>query len=357
MNGQSGDTEDGLDARVPSSSGAGTAKVEEREEGRAGIELIARYRRGLTVGVALLVLTYAGLSVRAELQSVMGHLRAFHWIALVPVLGLSLGNYAIRFVRWQFYLLRLDIRLDWKQSLSIFLSGLSMTITPGKAGELLKSLLLKAQAGTPFLKSAPVIAAERLTDFLALIILAGIGIGTYYPQHREWLALVFVLILGVTLVAGSPRLSHMVLQHASRLPWIGKLASALEPAWDATCLLLAPRALLVGTLLSLSAWFAECVGYYGVFWGHGVAATLDVCTFLYAFSTLIGVVSPGGLVVTDASLTEGARLLIPGVSLSLATAAAFVIRGATLWFAVLVGSLALLRSSDRISAPPSGPAS
>lgn len=316
--------------------------------GQRGPDLLSRYRRGLTIGLGVAAFTYALMSLRAELQAVMGHLRAFDWRVLVPVLLLSLANYAIRFLRWEVYLHRLDIRLRRADSLGIFLSGLSMTITPGKAGELLKSLLLREISGTPFLKSAPVIVAERLTDFLALVILAGFGIGTYYPQHAGWLLLTFVLLLSAVLLLGSPRFSRLVLTLGGRTPGVGRIVQALEPAWEATLRLLEPRALLLGTGLSILAWFAECLGYLGVFWGHGIATGPGVCTFLYAFSTLIGVVSPGGLVVTDASLAEGARLLIPGVSLSLATAAAFVIRAATLWFAVLVGSLALLRTRGQL---------
>ena len=317
--------------------------------------LLGRYRRGLTIGLALAVLTYGGLSLRAELGRVLEHLLAFRWIFLLPVLLLSLANYALRFVRWEFYLRELSIHIARKDSLSIFLAGLSMTITPGKAGELLKTLLLKEVCGTPLMRSASVILVERLTDFLALVLLAGIGISTYYPDQQKWLGLLGACLVSGVAVLNSERLSLAILNFLRRLPGLSGLSARLEELWRAAHTLLSFRPLLLGVLLSTLAWLAECIGYFVVFNGHGVQAGLNVCVFLYAFSTIVGVVSPGGLVITDASLGEGALLLIPGMDPSLATAAAFVIRLCTLWFAVLVGSIALLRFQGHRSSPESLP--
>ena len=49
-------------------------------------------------------------------------------------------------------------------------------MTPGKVGELLKSYLLKQIRGTPISTSAPIVMAERLTDGLAMLVLASVGL-------------------------------------------------------------------------------------------------------------------------------------------------------------------------------------
>lgn len=316
---------------------ASAEALEERKD------LLSRYRRGLSIGLALGVLTYAGLSLRAEVGHVLDHLRTFEWRYLVPVLLLSLVNFFVRFLRWQYYLRKLHIQIGARQSLSIFLSGLSMTITPGKAGELLKTVLVRDTTGAPVLRTASVVLVERVTDFIALVLLAGLGIGTYYQDQQGWLWVLGAVLLGGVLLLNSERVSVKLLWTLAYLPWGDRFVPRLLELYHAARALLGARALLLGIGLSLVAWCAECLGYFVVFNGHGVDASLRVCTFLYAFSTLVGVVSPGGLMVTDASLEAGARLLIPGMSASLATAAAFVIRLCTLWFAVLVGSIALMR--------------
>lgn len=335
--------------------GAAISSTEADASGRGA--LLSRYRRGLSVGLGLGVLTYAALSLRAEFSRVFEHLLTFQWLFLVPVLLLSLTNFCLRMVRWEFYLRRLQIRIPLKTSISIFLAGLSMTITPGKAGELLKSLLLKDVSQTPVMRSASVILAERATDFIALVLLASVGISTYYPDQQKWLGLVGAGLLGGVLVLNSEGLSLGSLRLMARIPGLAGVSQRLEELWRAAQTLFKLQNLLTGIALGTAAWLAECVGYYVVFNGHGVSASFGVCVFLYAFSTIVGVVSPGGLVITDASLGEGARLLIPGMEASLATAAAFVIRLCTLWFAVLIGSITLMRFSapTRSSGPLHAP--
>ena len=59
------------------------------------------------------------------------------------ILGLSLLNYCLRFVRWQLYLSRLGYDLPHGLSLRYYLAGFAFTTTPGKAGEAVRSLYLK----------------------------------------------------------------------------------------------------------------------------------------------------------------------------------------------------------------------
>ncbi len=50
-----------------------------------------------------------------------------------------------------------------------------LSVTPGKAGELLKAYFIQYRLGTPISWSAPAVMAERLTDFISLICLAFLG--------------------------------------------------------------------------------------------------------------------------------------------------------------------------------------
>jgi uncharacterized protein (TIRG00374 family) len=70
----------------------------------------------------------------------------------------------------------------------------------------------------------------------------------------------------------------------------------------------------------------------------GVVAAL----FIYAFSMLVGAISflPGG--IGGAEVTMTALLMLNGMDNAGAVAATLLIRLATLWFAVLLGLLAML---------------
>ena len=56
-----------------------------------------------------------------------------------------------------------------------FLSGFVLTVTPGKVGEVFKSLVLFETHGVPIARTAPIVVAERVTDLIGVIILIVLG--------------------------------------------------------------------------------------------------------------------------------------------------------------------------------------
>ena len=103
-----------------------------------------------------------------------------------------------------------------------------------------------------------------------------------------------------------------------------------------------PSNLVLPALLSIGAWSLECVSLWVVLRGFGQSTSLGLATFFYATSTLAGalVPVPGGLGVTETSLQEQMQAL-GHVSPTVSTGAMILVRFATLWFAVLVGFVAL----------------
>ena len=92
-------------------------------------------------------------------------------------------NYALRFLKWHYYLGVIGVRrIGVLDSLALFVGGFTLVVSPGKAAEVLKSVVLKQMTGTPICRSAPVVLAERLTDGLAMLLLALAGVFVY-PQY------------------------------------------------------------------------------------------------------------------------------------------------------------------------------
>ena len=303
----------------------------------------ARFNQGLAITLAIGVAVYAFFGIRSEWRDTADALGAFAWRLLAVLLLLSLGNYAIRFVRWEIYLRMLGIRVPLRSSISIFLAGLAMTITPGKVGEFLKSYLLKEAHGVPMATSAPVVFVERVGDLLGLILLASVGVAAYRPDTIPILVIASVVCVACIVILQSPPLTRLVLAVVRKLPAGDKVAPKVEEMLASSRALLGFRALVIGLVLATVAWFCECAGYWLAFGGFGIEDfELGLATFGYSISTLAGVISPGGIGVTDAGLIEIAEQL-RGVSPAVSTAASFIVRVCTLWFAVGLGAIALLR--------------
>src|SRR5690348_8613312 len=158
---------------------------------------MARTRTKILFSLIFGLVVIAAISFYADLPRLLQAFRLFPWALLPAILGLTLLNYGLRFVKWDYYLHCLNLGVPRGTSLRIFVAGLSMAITPGKVGELLKSYLIKRYNGTPMSRTAPVIMAERLTDGLAMLFLALGGLALY---GIGWQGLLGILLAALALI-------------------------------------------------------------------------------------------------------------------------------------------------------------
>ncbi len=300
-----------------------------------------RLAQRFAVGIGLAAVVYLAMAVYADWNELRAAVAGFRWSLAAPVLALSLVNYFVRFLRWEFYLKRSGVRVGAWLSLRIFFSGLVMSVTPGKFGELLKAYLVKMHSGVPVSRTGPIVVAERVTDLVALFALICAGSLVYHTGYVALIAsgaITFLLIFGLT----SPRVATLVLRFVEHLPLLRRYGERLEHAYVSMRALLRPGPLLLATALGVLAWFAECAGFAYVLRGFDIELSMAFATFVYASSTLVGalVLLPGGLGGTETSMV--AMLMAADVSKELAVASTFLVRIATLWFAVLLGAVVLL---------------
>jgi len=313
-------------------------------------DAMKRFRRWIAIAVALATLGYfAYAMVRgtsgddpALVARTWDALRAFDWPLYAPVLLLTLVNYGLRYFKWSYLLARLGVRVPHRTNLWIFTAGLAMVISPAKAGELVKPYLVWVTTGAPVTKTLPALAVERITDGIAVVLLTAVGVSTFLPESRE-LIYGTIAVVAVAIVVLSMRpLALGAIRLLARIPGLSRLTDRAVETYEATRMCISPVPLTVTLVASLVAWFAECVGYWLVFVGLSQAVDLDAATFLYAFATVFGAPSPGGMGMADAALVEGA-VRIAEVPAAESFAAALLVRVATLWFGVVLGAVAMLR--------------
>jgi glycosyltransferase 2 family protein len=257
------------------------------------------------------------------------------------ILLLSLVNYAIRFGKWSYYLRIGSLSVPTYDSLLIFLSSLSMTVTPGKVGELLKAQLVKHVSGISRARTGPIVIAERLTDLLAIILLAIAGMTAFNLDVRI-LALVTLLPLGLLFTIACRPFALFCIGLAERLPVLGEKSDKIRDAYASIQQLVSPVPLVLMTLVSILSWGCECLGMYLAVLGFDYGISVLGATAAYAFGTVAGIVTPGGIGPADVSIPLILSSQMGEGSRPAALAATFIIRLATLWFAVGVGVVALL---------------
>ena len=266
-----------------------------------------------------------GLGVYADFGRLGDELGGFRWELFPLALAFTALNYLIRFWRWELYLARLAIEVPRGRSLAVFVAGLTMTITPAKLGELVKSGLLRRSFAVPVRRSAPVVLAERVTDATGVVALAVAGgAGT-----RSWplLALALAGVVAIVAIVRSPLLERF---------------ARLGEAPGAARMLLGTRLLLGMTVLSAVSWLFECLAAYVCVRGLRLDLSFPDTVVVFSLGSLAGALSflPGGLGVAETSMT-GLMRVLGDVSKAAAAAATLLIRLATLWFAVALGLVGL----------------
>ncbi len=308
--------------------------------------MFQKYKKRIIYSLVFAAIFYLALSIYVNLSELLDAFGKFNWLLFPFVLVLSFCNYIARFFKWEYYTKVLNIKIERRLSLAIFLSSFIMAITPGKVGEVFKSYLLKEQNGTAISKSGPIVLAERITDFLSLIMLSMIG-ALMFGYETRLIIITGIFFILLILLISSKKVSYGIISFFERFKFFCHISHKVHIAYDSIYQMVRFKKLLVTLFLSVIAWFFECTGFYIVINSFGIENLLHVnifvATFIYGFATIAGAVTmlPGGLGATEASI---AFLLVTlqGITENVAVAGTMIIRVATLWFAVIVGIVSIL---------------
>jgi len=308
--------------------------------------MLPQLRQRIIVSLTFALMVFLVLTFYADAPRLWDALTHFDWRFLWLALATTLFNYLLRFVRWHYYLDVIGINnVPRLNSLLIFLAGFSLTMTPGKLGEVLKSFLLKERYQTPVSYSASIVVTERLTDVFGMIMLAALGL-SLYPAGIGLLAMVLLVTVLFVIVVQQRALAERLIDVLARMPLVGRLAEMLRNLYESTYLMLRLKPLLIAIGLAVVAWFGECVSFWFILLGIGASPSwllLLQATFIYAAASLFGAASmlPGGLGATEGSMALLLQQIV-GVAREASVAATLIVRLCTLWFAVLLGVIALV---------------
>jgi uncharacterized membrane protein YbhN (UPF0104 family) len=234
--------------------------------------------------------------------------------------------------------------MPWRASTINYLTGFALTTTPGKAGEAIRSMLLKRAHGVPVTDSLAAFFAERFSDVVALAVLATLAIAML--SHGVAIASAGLALIGGALwvAASDTRIAALsrILGRAVPHRFVAPLATLAGQAGRLT----RGRTLAVGLALSVVAWLAEGYALFLIMGAMGSAVDAATGVGIYSVAILGGAVFflPGGLGSTEALMI--ALLAQSGLDTASAAAATVVSRVTTLWFAVALGWVALLFHRD-----------
>ena len=325
---------------------------------------MGKYRNRILLGFGIAFVIYVGMLLFTNTEELVGHLRSYPWGLLFPLIALKMVSWAFRFWEWHYYLgvIGAQDKISLFDSLVIFISGFTMTVSPGKIAEVLKAVILKVRTGVPVAVSAPVVIAERVVDgiavlfiTLAALVLAGdqIDFGAYRPLILLSVALITAGMIAVQIEP----LAYFFLDLLKRLPVVKRFHQPLVDFYESSREIFKLKHVIPTAAMGVVAYLADAVGFTLILSGFGLEITWLLflqATFIAGFSAAIGALSgvPNGAGVTEVSGSAMIMALIapgnPALTASAALTAAVIEGFFHKWFRVFVSMVVAIIYRKRL---------
>lgn len=311
--------------------------------------LLAGWR--FTALIATIIVTMIGyllFSLWGEWDKVVHGFYQVGFQGITICLSIACISYLFRFTRWNYFLHTLGHYVPWFRSLRIYIAGFSLTTTPGKAGEALRSIFL-VDHGIAYRRSFGALLAERLSDFLAVVVLA-IGGLAVHPKAQPIVIISGLFVVGILYTVQQDNWLKAIENWTNR-KLRDRFAHVVEFFIETVLAFrecFKTHVLIYGTVLGAIAWGLEGTILYYVLHVQGIEISIYSAIFIHAFSLLVGAITllPGGLGGAEVTMYE--LLIFNDVPTSIAVTTTLVVRLCTLWFSVLLGIIFLPKNQIQL---------
>ena len=288
-----------------------------------------------------IMLFYVLFAIYSDLEKLQTNYQQINLLYLFPIIVILLCSLFFRGIVQKFLLNQIGIQLSIKQSFLLFLTGLSMIVTPGGTGQMIKSHFLKEQHGHPISKSLPLVYAERFHDLLAISILVTLTLFVSFSIESLIACLISFSFVAILILIAKNRifftklicLLSKIKLFRNQLPDDSHFTDSLQKLFK-------NNIIIKTDIIVFSLFLFEGIIIYMGFLAFEVDLGYLKSIQLFYTSIIFGAISliPGGVGVVEGGFT--ALLTQQSLSLSLAISIVIFIRLTTIWFATMIGFIA-----------------
>ena len=284
---------------------------------------------------------YATFLITSDLSIISEKISSFKIGFLPIIIPLVTSGWFVIFVRWHLLLKNSKIFIPKKDSLLIFFSGFALAVIPGKAGDLIKSQLLKTKFGIPRSKTVPIVILEQLYTVIGLVFLSFFGIW-YFELGMYVIGFFIALLVFVFILISSRKIFNKVVLLLEKWKYTSKFVEPLSSSYDTIKKSIRGPIAFYASALTIIYWLIETIVVYFTLLAFGIDS-IELLKVIptYTASLMLGFLSfiPMGVGVVEGSLASFFSL--HGVSVSLSLTLVIIIRLFTRWYGVVVGFFAL----------------
>ena len=235
----------------------------------------------------------------------------------------------------------IGINLSIKQNYHLFLTGLSMSITPIGFGQVIKSHFLENKYGHSISKSLPLVFVERLLDFIAIICLLWISLIFYFSNDTLIILLISTSILfSLFLLLRFKKFIIKIQTIIKNNSFLSKKFPNFEE-FNYSLMKLLTLKISIKTILLISLVTAlEGMMIYVGFLSFNIDLGYFESIQLFYTSVLVGIFSflPGGIGITEGSFVL--MLVKQNFEFVIASSLIIFLRLITIWSVTIIGFIA-----------------
>jgi hypothetical protein len=125
----------------------------------------------LAIGTIVSALTLYLSFRNVPLAQLAAYIRTINYGWIVPAIALGISTFVLRTLRWQIILGNIERIGFWQAFHPLMIGFMVNCVLPGRVGELARPVLLKQKRGVSVTTGIATVAAERIFDIAALILL------------------------------------------------------------------------------------------------------------------------------------------------------------------------------------------
>lgn len=253
--------------------------------------------------ILIMISVYIVFTIFSDFEKVLSSIKEIDKQKLSIAIGILIVTVGLRTVRWNFFLRRVTTQIPLKQSILYYLAGYAFILSPGRAGEIIRSPFIKRDYGVSISKTAPIVLVERFYDVLAITLI--ISIGLIFSDFDKTIIVVPIgFVVAMFLIIRSKTIFSKILVKISKIKIFSKWIPNVDESFEVIFSLMKMRFVLTGIIVSIVNGILEATAVYLLILGLGENISFVNLAVLFHTSSFAANVSliPGGLGVLEGGL-------------------------------------------------------
>lgn len=253
--------------------------------------------------ILIMISVYIVFTIFSDFEKVVSSIKEIDKQKLSIAIGILIVTIGLKTVRWHFFLRRVTTQIPLKQSILYYLAGYAFILSPGRAGEIIRSPFIKRDYGISISKTAPIVLVERFYDMLAITLIIGIGL-IFSDFNKTIIVLPIGFVIAMCLIIRNRTACSKTLIKISKIKIFSKWIPNVDESFEVIFSLMKTRFFLTGMIVSIVNCILEATAVYLLILGLGENINFVNLVVLFHTTGFAANASliPGGLGVLEGGL-------------------------------------------------------